>query len=186
MNSQAKTLLVTAFSPGPPTGGRVLLSRVVSRALHDICGLHLSVLELEPRPLRGLDAVLGVATGYVDGLTQRVVTATVRIVEESGVEKVFIDGSNLGVLVKALKRTRPTLEVTTLFHNCEARFFLGSLRQNRSLRSIGVLLANYRAERLAVKFSDKLLCLNLRDSALLSRLYGRSATHIMPRARCSW
>jgi glycosyltransferase involved in cell wall biosynthesis len=45
---------------------------------------------------------------------------------------------------------------------------------------VGVLLANWQAERQAVRHSHGIICLNERDSALLKRLYGRAATDIHP------
>jgi glycosyltransferase involved in cell wall biosynthesis len=45
-----------------------------------------------------------------------------------------------------------------------------------------VLIANYLAERKAVRHSDKIICLSERDSRLLRKIYGRSATHISPMA----
>ena len=50
----------------------------------------------------------------------------------------------------------------------------------KTVRSFGVLLANMLAERKAVRHSDKQVCLSERDSLLLKKLYGRSATHISP------
>ncbi len=79
-----------------------------------------------------------------------------------------------------LKRRMPGVEVITFFHNVEARFFWGSWRMRRTLHALGVLVANTLAERKAVKYSDKIVCLSQRDSRLLNRLYGRGATHIAP------
>jgi polysaccharide biosynthesis protein PslH len=45
-----------------------------------------------------------------------------------------------------------------------------------------VLIANYLAERKAVRYSDKIICLSDRDSRLLQKLYGRAATHVSPMA----
>jgi hypothetical protein len=39
-------------------------------------------------------------------------------------------------------------------------------------------MANFLAERSAVRFSDKRVCLGRRDDALLRRVYGRGATDI--------
>jgi len=72
----------------------------------------------------------------------------------------------------------PAIEVITFFHNVETRFFWGSWRLHKTLHALGVLVANTLAERKAVEFSDKIVCLSERDSRLLKRLYGRCATHI--------
>jgi glycosyltransferase involved in cell wall biosynthesis len=50
------------------------------------------------------------------------------------------------------------------------------------LRALAVLVVNYLAERKAVRYSDKLICLSERDSRLLKKIYGRGATHVAPMA----
>ncbi len=84
--------------------------------------------------------------------------------------------------VKAAKQRFPNVEISTFFHNVEARFFMGSLKQTKSLRALAVLIVNYLAERKAVRYSDKIICLSERDSRLLGKLYGRAATHVSPMA----
>jgi glycosyltransferase involved in cell wall biosynthesis len=76
----------------------------------------------------------------------------------------------------------PSTEIITFFHNVEARFFLGSFWQVKTIRALVVLVVNYLAERKSVLYSDKIICLSERDSGLLKRLYGRSATHVSPLA----
>ena len=44
----------------------------------------------------------------------------------------------------------PGVRITTFFHNCEARFFLDAFRRRPTPHAAGVLLANARAERMAV------------------------------------
>ena len=102
------------------------------------------------------------------------------IVRQQKIETVFLDGSNLGELARAVKRTSPDTRVVAFFHNVEARFFWGALRKSRSAKASAVLAANYVAERKAVRYSDVLIALSARDSVLLGRLYGRNATHISP------
>jgi glycosyltransferase involved in cell wall biosynthesis len=120
----------------------------------------------------------GVFSGKVDGIDASVVEEISDLIRVKGISRVWVDGSNLGFLCKQVKARFPAVEVFTLFHNCEARFFLGAFRHYKSVRSFGVLVANYLAERLAVRNSDRLVCLNGRDSRLLLRLYGRGATDI--------
>ena len=101
---------------------------------------------------------------------------------DQAIGRIFLDGSNLGRLARAIKRTTPIVEVLTFFHNVEARFFLGALKQYRSVHALGVLAANYVSERMAVRYSDRLITLNKRDSAGIADLYGRIATDVLPMA----
>ena len=92
--------------------------------------------------------------------------------------RIFLDGSNLGRLARAIKNNSH-VEVLTFFHNVEARFFLGALKQYRSAHALGVLAANYVSERMAVRYSDRLITLSKRDSAGIADLYGRAATDVL-------
>lgn len=161
-------------------GGRAQLSLLNHDVLLDLLGDRLSIIELPKTSLRGWRATVKAMVGYIDGLSPDSAVAVVDRIRTTGALKVFIDGSNLGTLARAIKLECPEVEVLSFFHNCEARFFLGALKQHPSARAIGVLVANYVAERRAVRFSDKLICLSTRDSDLLEKLYGRCATHVSP------
>ncbi|MBI1920097.1 MAG: glycosyltransferase [Geobacter sp.] len=129
-----------------------------------------------------MSSIINTFKGHIDGLTRVTIVEAVRQIQVSKIEKIFVDGSNLGEFVKVVKTEFPEVQVCTFFHNVESRFFLGALRQSKTLRALGVVIANYLAEKKAVRFSDKIICLNERDSRLLKRLYGRPATHLSPMA----
>ncbi len=171
-------MLVTNKLQNCPAGGRELLCKLHHDALTEIADERLMLLELRKQRLQGLGSLINAFRGHIDGLNETVIDEAIQRIRASSVGQVFVDGSNLGGLVKAVKRKMPDVEVSTLFHNVEARFFLGSLRQAKTPRALAVLLANYIAERKAVVFSDKIICLSERDSRLLLKLYGRAATHI--------
>lgn len=169
-----------------PKGGRELLCKLNHDVLLALLGeelavFHLKLPEGKPPGIRPL--VRAALRGHIDGVDDDSISEIARFAAaEPRLAKVFIDGSNLGALAAALKRRLPAVEVITFFHNVEARFFLGSLRTRRSLRAAGVLLANWVAEREAVRASDKRICLSERDSRLLKKVYGRGATDISPMA----
>lgn len=174
----AKVMLVTNHLDMAPAGGRELLCKLNHDALAAIYGDRLVVLEIPHTRLMGAPSVINAFRGYIDGLSQTTMVSACSIIRRENIVKVFVDGSNLGEFVKQAKKQFPLLEISTFFHNVESRFFLGSLRQTRSLRALAVLAVNYLAERKAVAYSDKLVCLSERDSHLLRRVYGRAATHV--------
>lgn len=165
-----------------PAGGRELLCKLNHDALNALYGDHLVVFELPRSRLQGLKSIINAFRGHIDGLNNAVISKALQTIQAENVDKVFVDGSNLGGFVKIAKRRFPQVEISTFFHNVEARFFLGSLKQTRSLRALAVLIVNYLAERKAVRYSDKLICLSERDSRLLRKIYGRAATHVSPMA----
>ena len=181
-DAPAKILLLTNQLYATPSGGRALLCRLNHDALRDLYGNGLVLLELSRRPLQGASSIINAFRGYIDGLNEAVIGNALQTIRAESIGKVFVDGSNLGGFVRTIKQVLPQVHVVTFFHNVEARFFLGSLRHTKTLRALVVLIANYLAERKAVRHSDKIICLSERDSHLLKRLYGRPATHVAPMA----
>lgn len=179
---QQKLMLVTKTLDASPSGGREMLCKLNHDVLSDLHGDNFIVFELSNRPLSGSRAFANVFRGYIDGLDAKTLQPILTTIKKEQISKVFIDGSNLGVAVDIIKHQFPAVEVTTFFHNVEARFFWGSFATKKSFRALGVLMANFLAERKAVHGSDKIICLNDRDSRLLKRLYGRGAIHISPMA----
>jgi glycosyltransferase involved in cell wall biosynthesis len=176
----AELLMVTAAGTSAPGGGRDLLSRLLRDCLEAQFGegFATALLSRQDASASRVDGL----RGYLDGLDRTVVAGIVARIRAERIGRVFIDGSNLGRLAAAIKREVPSAQILTFFHNVEARFFLGSLRRERSVHAAGVMAANYVAERLAVRYSDRLITLSERDSAALRRLYGRGATDILPMA----
>jgi glycosyltransferase involved in cell wall biosynthesis len=175
-------LLVTNTLQQSPVGGRELLCKLNHEVMKDIYGDKLLVVELSGQSLRGWKELLNAFRGHIDGLSKPVIKNTLRAIQDNNVSKVFVDGSNLGAFVKLAKNRFPQLEISTFFHNVEARFFWGAFKQTKSLRAFAVFFANYLAESKAVRYSDKILCLSERDSRLLHKFYGRTATHMSPMA----
>ena len=175
---QINTLLLTKQLDPAPSGGRELLCKLNFDALTSIYGNSLALFQLPSERPVGVFAYIKAFSGYIDGLNANSIVVATKLIETEGISKVFVDGSNLGEFVAVLKRSNTRVEITTFFHNVEARFFLGALKETKSIRALAVLIANYLAERKAVKYSDKLVCLSERDSHLLHRVYGRAAAHV--------
>lgn len=163
-------------------GGRELLSALNERVLESLLGERFIKLEIDDGGASSFDKAIGAWRGRVDGLDGATISRIVDLISEEMVATVFIDGSNLGSVAKALKKHSPSLEVITFYHNVETRFFLGALRRNKTPKALAVLLGNYFAERAATRFSDKVICLNERDSDVLNKFFRRQATHISPLA----
>lgn len=159
-----------------------MLSRLHQDCLASILGPDLIVHELEPAATLGVSGTVRALGGRIDGVSPAAEQAVLERIGRDGVTCVYLNGSNLGRLARTIKRSRPQVTVLTFFHNVEARFFLGALRRSPSPRAAAVLIANHAAERMAVRFSNRLLALSARDSLLLRRLYGREATDIVPMA----
>ena len=177
-----RVLLITKQIDISPTGGRELLCKLNYEALREIYGERLVLFELPRRPLQGILTILNAFKGHIDGLDGYITASALLIIQREKIDMVFVDGSNLGGFVKAVKVMLPNIAVSTFFHNVEARFFLGLLCEKKNLRTVAVLMVNYLAERKSVKYSDKIICMSQRDSLVLQKVYGRQATHVSPMA----
>lgn len=83
---------------------------------------------------------------------------------EHPVDLVFIAHSLYGCIVKRVKDEFPQLPIVTFLHNVEVRYAWEMFKNN--VKSMGNLLNIffvYRAEKLAVKYSDYLIALNNRQ-----------------------
>ena len=174
----SRILMATNTWPDASVGGRQQLCELNRVALRGLYGDRLHVLELPRRRLRGAREIADAFRGHIDGVDDAAIRLALEAIRARDAGKVFIDGSNLGAVVEAVKREFPKVEVTTFCHNVEARFFLGMLRHEMTARSLALLAANFFAERKAAAYSDKIICLSERDSAQLRRVHGRGATHI--------
>lgn len=175
-------MLLTNKLEKSPSGGRELLCKLNHNVLAEIYGDRLTVFELTKNPIRGFKSASHAFKGYVDGITAETIDMALQLILAKNVEKIFVDGSNFGEIVRAVKTRFPKVQIFTFFHNVEARFFWGSFKQNKTVHALAVAMANYLAERKSVRYSDRIICLSERDSRLLHKLYGRAATHVSPMA----
>ncbi|MEO5808792.1 MAG: hypothetical protein ABIR51_01765, partial [Sphingomicrobium sp.] len=171
-------LLFIGPDHGDAVGGREQLSRLHEQALGDVLGGEIDVIRLT-KSRAGIGAAL---SGRIDGVTREAEARILDHIERRGVGRVWLDGSNLGVLARAIKQRFPEVEVLCFFHNIEPRFFWGAFRQRPGARALGVLAATFAAERTAARFSDRLVALNARDAAAIERWHGRAATDLLSMA----
>jgi glycosyltransferase involved in cell wall biosynthesis len=163
-------------------GGRERLSSLHLDCLREIVGDRLDEFWLDPsKTYRGLGRIAQLA-GWIDGATREAAETIVSRLATGKYDKAFLNGSNLGLLARAIRKNVPDIEVMTFCHNVEARFFADALRISPSPRALAVLAANAIAEFQAVRSSHRLLALSARDGELFRRLYGRRASDVLPMA----
>ena len=181
-NDARRVLYVGTRISEREVGGREQLSGLLRRALQASISDEIQIVDLRRAKVTAWTALLAIFRGYVDGISSAVLGRVTSDIQSGSIDTVFLDGSNLGAIAKVVKRAHAGVEVVSFFHNCEARFFLGAFRRKPTLRSLAVMIANWRAEAMAVSHSDRLICLSERDSSMLGGLYGRRGTDILPMA----
>ena len=178
ITSPKKIMLLTKKLDVASSGGRTMLCKLNYDVLKELYKDRLILHELSQIEFQNKWSILNTFQGHIDGLNESVIDMAIQIIELENVTKVFVDGSNLGEFVNAVKKKLPHVEFITFFHNVESRFFWGAFSESKSIRALAVLIVNFLAERKSVQLSDKLICLSKRDSNLIENIYGRSATHI--------
>ena len=118
--------------------------------------------------------------GWIDGASLCIVDEVCSLIEENKINLVFIDGSNYGRLVQQIDKRNLDCKIITFFHNCEAKFFLDSARDRKTLKSALVFIANLLAERASCRFSTSVICLTDTDSKNLKKFHGRGADYVVP------
>lgn len=176
-----KVMRFSIFVDDGPNAGRELLAHLNSRILDDIFGANIVSVATDNRSRpTAIRKFINAIFGWLDGFNPALERRCLDIIRVEKIQIVYIEGSNYGRLAKAIGTNFPHCKVVTFFHNVESRFFWGALKVKPTLKSLGVLLAYWVAERWAVRYSQRIICLNMRDSLLLQRIYGRGATDIHP------
>lgn len=180
--SRLPLLFVSPTSHDQKVGGREQLSHLHRESLRELLGPDFHEMQTSIQPTSGVLAKLAALSGRIDGADRNTLATILSRIDENGIARVWLDGTNLGWIAQGIKLARPSLEIVTFAHNVETKFFRDSLRQKPSLRTLAVYIANQRAERLSTQYSDQLLAICGRDSALFGAMYGRCANAILPMA----
>ncbi len=114
--------------------------------------------------------------GYYYGLYPKRVREIVGVAQNY--DFVFIDRSLFGVIAKQLKENGYKGQIITYFHNVEAIYFDAKLPKIPG-RGIIVKTADLN-DRYSCDYSDKVVCLNERDSQVIAEKYSRKADLLIP------
>lgn len=160
--------------------GRENLSRSIKSILQEM-DADVVICEL-PRSKKDGSVVrqLMGALGFIDGVSPKSIGMIKKVIQEADFDIVLVDGSNLGLLSRAIRRLRPRARIFGFCHNCETKFFADAFRAKARFRSFMVLVANAIAERAMMRSADHIICLTDRDSRDLHKYHHRNADYIQP------
>ena len=159
------------------TGGRVV-SETHKKILSELFDKHLEIIEVMPGYEPFLSKMVDLFNFYMSGLNKKIENDILKRVREYKPTYVFIDQSTLGKIIPKIKAISPDICVITFFHNVEWHFFKERLKKEPFI--FPLMHKVWKNEYLAVKYSDKLITLNSRDTAMLFDLYGRRSDFILP------
>lgn len=109
--------------------------------------------------------------GRIRGYTRLVEKNMLKEVKRLDPDVVYIDFSCFGSLAKKIKKYNNNIKIISFFHNFEAGYEYNRFKKESALYFFSYLSAK-KQEELTVKYSDRLICLNDRDEALISKHYG--------------
>ena len=99
---QNSLLLVTKKIHGRHIGGRELLCNLNERVLEALFGERFMKFEIDDGCESTLAKAIGALCGRIDGLDGATISRIVQLIPDEKAGQVFIDGSNLGSVAKAL------------------------------------------------------------------------------------
>ncbi len=118
--------------------------------------------------------------GAMGGLDKEKTNNILEIIGRNGITDLFIDSSLLGLLAKRVKKIYPEIRIVTFFHNFEKGFVKDYIRVNQDYFRLYWTVLTNKNERSAIKFSDKIITLNVRDAKAIEQCYGRKPDAIIP------
>lgn len=119
-------------------------------------------------------------SGYVRKLNKGYIDQIKETVFKLSPSYIFINTSCYGVVAKIIKKISPDIKIYIFFHNIEYSFTKDELVKTYNIKSLLLLPHIKYNEYMAVKYADKVLCLNQRDSNLLHKYYGKYADCLLP------
>ena len=177
----AKVLIVTPHIQDKSGGGLVN-----QRNIHVIEGLEadVTVIAIDGKDKGFHSSVCGKvwerARGIFGGLSASYVRVVAKCIETEHPQYVWLNQSTFGYLAYWMRREFPEIQVITYFHNCEADYFAAMKHAEPGLKTSVNYWSAWKAEKLAVRYSNRLIAMNKRDSEALKRRYGRGADCLCP------
>ena len=99
-----------------------------------------------------------------------------KYIEEIDPDLLFLDTSILG---KILKKVNKRIKIIVYMQNVEKEYAKNRIL-NEGMRYFPAYMATVYNEKIAVKYANKLICLNDRDACLVEKIYHRKSNFLLP------
>lgn len=97
-------------------------------------------------------------------------------IEQIDPDVLFVDTTVLGKIIKKINRNK---KIIVFMHNVEKEYAKHRII-NEGCKYFPAYIATVYNERLSIKYANKLICLNKRDSELVQKIYSRNADYLLP------
>ena len=92
---------------------------------------------------------------------------------------IFLDSSLLGELCEKIRKKFPNIKIITFFHNIEYNFINERAKVTNKIYYLMSFFA-YMNEKKSIKYSDKVIVLNLREKEEMKKIYKKNAEYVLP------
>lgn len=181
-----RKILTISFNSGQKYTGGMQCSQRNRDSLRKIFGSDntfeyiITPYNIKKTPQVIFNRIIDAFHGFMGGMNSKIQRQLLVLIRDKGITDVFIDSSLLGSFAKQVKLHFPRVSVITFFHNIEIEFIKDSLTVNRDVFHWYWFPSTRYNENCAIKYSDKIIALNKRDSIALKKRYGREADYLIP------
>lgn len=121
---------------------------------------------------------LSILKGFYPPTDQNDISNILSIIKQKSIDIVFFDGSLFGNILEEIKFKFENLKIITFFHNVELKYL--DVRFGNKLRKHFYYLLAKDSEKKHLKYSDKTIALNKRDSKQIKNIYDGEIDYIIP------
>jgi ribosomal protein L30E len=111
-------------------------------------------------------------------LSPKKIKNCIRVINSVKPKWIFVSSSQYGKLIKEIKKYSDA-EIITYFHNIEI-FYARDYLSIKNPHTILFYLLCRVSEKLAVKYTDVCICINIRDKIAMKNVYNRECNLIIP------
>ena len=173
-------LYISNTYPKKSYGGRQNLSISIEKILKKILKKRFYCFKIKRKKKNKLNLIFDAFQGKIDGVNSTNKFKIIDFIKKNNISYIFIDGSNLGLLCKYIKQFDNNIRILVFFHNTEVKFFFDSFLINKTIHSLGVMIANYFAERNSCNYSDEIIALTKKDMIQINKIYKKKTNYIFP------
>ena len=183
-----KILHVSFFSEFSPSSGGKVCSMRNLHALQELYGESNVIAYCVERDRKSdgnpflwsvIQLYSDIRNRYICGMSNNHLAKILAIIKKENITTVFLCSSLFGQFAKRIKQQYHNVKIVSYFHNVEYFFFKQLVRHDMSIKNIyRPCIAKYN-EKLTIKYSNTIICINERDAQMVNEIYHRKPDDVV-------